>query len=107
VIISFDQDALIAARAYSVTRIGWVITAWNEAQHDVAEALSPDYLFCNHTKLPAAPAPLWPGPWRWVFYEVTDPALAVALARRGPALIETMALDAYSLPPWSLRLSND
>jgi glycerophosphoryl diester phosphodiesterase len=107
VTISFDQDALIAARACGAARIGWVITAWSEAQHDVADALSPDYLFCNHRKLPAADTLLWSGPWRWVFYEVADPALARALARRGPALIETMALDAYAVPPWSLRIADD
>lgn len=105
--ISFAQEALVRARAAGAPRIGWVLTHWDEAQREIAAALAPDYLFCNHAKLPAADTPLWPGPWRWAFYEVTNPALALELARRGAALIETMALDAFALPPWSLRGGDD
>lgn len=107
IVISFEQDALVHARAAGAARIGWVVTGWDEAQRAIANALAPDYLFCNYTKLPAADTPLWPGPWRWVFYEVTDPALALVLAQRGADLIETMALDAYAIPPWSLRMADD
>lgn len=107
VLISFEHDALIRVRTAGAARIGWVVTSWDEAQHDIATALAPDYLFCNYTKLPAADTPLWPGPWRWAFYEVTDPAIALALAQRGAALIETMALDAYTVPPWSLQVDDD
>jgi len=35
---------------------------------------------------------LWHGPWKWVFYEVTQVKLAKELAARGATLIETMAI---------------
>jgi glycerophosphoryl diester phosphodiesterase len=111
IVISFEQTALrqirIQARAAGAPRIGWVVSVWDEAQRAIADELAPDYLFCNYTKIPEPDTPLWPGPWRWAFYEVTDPAVALALARRGAALIETMALDAYTIPPWSLRINDD
>ena len=72
-----------------------------------AEALAPDFLFCNHTRIPDPSTPLWPGPWQWAFYEVTDPALALDLARRGATLVETMALDAFTGPPWSLTIADE
>lgn len=107
IVISFAEDALAHARAAGAPRIGWVVSAWNEAQRAIAAALAPDYLFCNYTKIPDPDTPLWPGPWRWAFYEVSDPTVALALARRGAALIETMALEAYAVPPWSLRIGDD
>jgi len=109
IVISFEQEALrrvrLQARAAGTPRIGWVVSTWDEPQRAIATVLAPDYLFCNHTKIPDPETPLWPGPWRWAFYEVADPAVALALARRGAALIETMALDAYAIPPWSLRIA--
>lgn len=100
VVISFDAAALHAARAAGA-RIGWVLGAWDPATHGAAVALAPDYLFCNHRRLPRS-GPLWSGPWRWAAYEITTPRLALALARRGVDLVETMRLEAFTGPPWHL-----
>ena len=107
ILISFDEHALSRARAAGAPRIGWVVGAWDDVQRNIAEALAPDFLFCNHTRIPDPSTPLWPGPWQWAFYEVTDPALALDLARRGATLVETMALDAFTGPPWSLTIADE
>jgi glycerophosphoryl diester phosphodiesterase len=67
------------------------LRAWNDEHQAAATSLAPDFLFCNVTRLPAAPAALWSGPWTWVVYEITDAATARALAARGVGMIETMA----------------
>lgn len=92
VLISYDDAFLFAARLAVSLRIGWVAAEWNDDSARRARALAPDFLFTNHTRLPPAPQPLWPGPWQWAVYEVTDPALALALAARGIAFVETMAV---------------
>jgi glycerophosphoryl diester phosphodiesterase len=92
VVISYDILSLRTARAMGAKRIGWVMKAWNQDALARATELVPDFLICNYTKLPKAPAPLWHGPWKWVFYEVTQVKLALQLAARGAALIETMAI---------------
>ena len=97
--ISFDYAALEHVRQRGASNIGWVLRDWNAAARAAAEALAPEYLFCNHTKLPPSPLPLWEGPWRWALYEVTDPALALALAARGADFIETMDIAAMLSHP--------
>jgi hypothetical protein len=47
-------------------------------------------VFCDHRRLPAGRAPP-AGSWSWVAYEVTDAALALELAGRGVAMVESMA----------------
>jgi glycerophosphoryl diester phosphodiesterase len=89
-VISFDLPAVKLAREGGV-EIGWVLTGYDEASRLECGQLRPDYLFCNHLKLPPDGSALWPGPWRWVLYEVDDPRLAETLLRRGADLIETMA----------------
>ena len=59
------------------------------------EALQPEYLFCDHERLPAH-GRLRHGPWRWVIYEVTQLPLALELAARGADYIETMAVRELS-----------
>jgi len=92
VIISYDVLSLRTARAMGGKCIGWVMKGWNEEALTRATELVPDYLICNHTKLPKEPTPLWHGPWKWVFYEVTQVKQALQLGARGAAMIETMAI---------------
>ncbi len=91
VVISFDRAAIEMARARGAPSIGWVLPEWSDASRAAAEALAPDYLFCDHRIVPDADR-LWPGPWRWAVYDVADPALALELGARGADLIETMAV---------------
>ena len=50
----------------------------------------PEYVFCDYRRLPAGREPP-AGRWAWVAYEVTDAALALELAGRGVAMVESMA----------------
>ena len=94
VVISFDEGVLREARSLEPgVAIGWVLAGWGTAALERAELLEPEYLFCSHRRLPAAPAALWPGPWRWVIYEINDPYAAQALAERGAHAIETIAVE--------------
>ena len=92
IVISFSAEAVAHARAQGAPRIGWVLERYDDTARATACDLAPEFLFCNHEKLPTAPTPLWTGPWSWVVYEVTDAALARALAARGVKYIETMAV---------------
>lgn len=87
--ISFDANYIYATRERTGRSIGWAIRTWDEESHKLADELAPEYLFCNHTKMPAE---LWQGPWTWVAYEVADAELAKDLASRGVEIFETMCL---------------
>jgi glycerophosphoryl diester phosphodiesterase len=90
VVISFDLPAVDFARRYAGVRIGWVVSDYNSLSALKAEALTPDYLFVDHEKLPHDSSRLWRGPWQWAIYEVTRGEHALALASRGAHFIETM-----------------
>lgn len=90
--ISYNADAIDYARKKGATAIGWVMRQYNQASQAAARQLLPDYLICNHTKIAASPEILWPGPWQWMLYEVTDASLALTLAARGADFIETMEI---------------
>jgi glycerophosphoryl diester phosphodiesterase len=92
VIISFDIDAVRAARQRTEVPIGWALRSWDDEHRLSAEELQPEYLFCNVTRLPAAPVPLWLGSWTWVVYEIVDADLARDLVGRGVGMLETMAI---------------
>ena len=97
--ISYEVAALESARALGATQIGWVAAQWDEASHQIANQLAPDYLFTNHTRLPENADDIWRGPWQWALYEVTDPELALALAAKDIDMIETMEIEAMLSHP--------
>ena len=88
-LISHNSLAIRCARAMGLRSIGWVISHWNSEVRSMATELAPDYLFCNHKKIPSPSERLWPGPWRWVLYDVNKPELAIKLGERGADMIET------------------
>lgn len=90
-VISFDAAVVERVRQTSSHPAGWVIRDYDATGHRTAEAMQPDYLFCNYLKL-ADPWTLWPGTWQWVFYEVTDVQIARRLAAAGAEFVETMAV---------------
>lgn len=103
IVISYDRLAIRVARAMGGHAIGWVLHEWSEETRAIATELAPNYLFCNYTRIPAG-QPLWPGPWQWALYEVTNPEIAMMLAKRGAALIETMAIgEMLKYPPLRKR----
>ena len=91
-IISFDLPAIHYVQRNSNYPIGWVLPDYNSLAALKAEATVPQYLFCDHLKLPADGSRLWRGPWRWAIYEVTTAELAMSLFERGAQLIETMEI---------------
>ena len=91
VVISFDLAAIHRARRLGDAPIGWVLDAPDDHSRLKYQALQPQFLFCDHRKLPPA-GRLWQGPWRWVIYEVATLPLALSLAQRGADYVETMAI---------------
>ena len=89
VVISFDLAAVYRARQISGGPIGWVLSEYDTHSRLKYETLQPEFLFCDHEKLPAGGA-LWRGPWHWAVYEIASMPLALALAKRGVEYIETM-----------------
>ena len=88
--ISFDADAVRLARMTGKLPIGWVLDADPAQLRPMLELMNPEYVFCDHRRLPAGRAPP-AGAWAWVAYEVTEAALALELAGRGVAMVESMA----------------
>ena len=85
VVISFDLAAVHRARQLGGLPIGWVLNDYDAHSRIKYEALQPEFLFCDHLKLPRSGA-LWRGPWRWAIYEVDSLPLALSLAARGAQL---------------------
>ena len=90
VVISFDADAVRLARTVAQVRIGWVLDGDPAQLRPLLDLMTPEFVFCDHRRLPSGRAPP-AGSWTWVAYEVTDAALALELAGRGVAMVESMA----------------
>lgn len=90
-IIGYDLKFLVSAREHGLSRIGWVVTSYDENEKAQAESHQPDYIICNFKKVNTA---LWQGNWQWMFYEVTTADLARKLVKDGASYIETMELEA-------------
>jgi len=94
VLISFSNELLLTAR--NAQQKGWhalgaVVEKWRERKREIIHAIKPEYLFCDVRGLP------WFGRLhlegaQLAVYEVTDAELALRLAERGVALIETFAI---------------
>jgi len=89
-LISYNPLAVRCARAMGAESIGWIMPDWDKASQSQATELAPDYLFCNHKKIPMGEIALWPGPWKWALYEVEHPEVASELHHMGASFIETM-----------------
>jgi len=92
VIISFLPEVVSYSRTAGHDRTGLILRAWEQDAEEATRALAPDFVFCNVKKLPGegdlrsgTGSPL-------AVYDVTDPDRALALARRGVAMVETFAI---------------
>jgi glycerophosphoryl diester phosphodiesterase len=90
VVISFDLKAVELARKLAQLPIGWVLSEVSALTALQCESARPDYLFCNHERLPQDGTRLWRGLWSWVIYEVTSGSQALELSARGADFVETM-----------------
>lgn len=88
IVISYETRALEHVRQHSNLRTGWVLHDYDDAHHQIAVKLKPDYLICNHTKLLRDQAP-WQGAWQWMLYEINDAVLAEYWINSGIDYIET------------------
>ncbi|WP_428623612.1 glycerophosphodiester phosphodiesterase family protein [Sedimenticola sp.] len=88
VLISFSLEALNYARDNSDIEIGWVLRSYSDENINQASKLKPEYLICNHNKLPDNKPPA-AGTWHWMLYDITDPLLASQWVSRGIDMIET------------------
>ncbi|MDX2506648.1 MAG: glycerophosphodiester phosphodiesterase family protein [Gammaproteobacteria bacterium] len=88
VIISYNLRALQYIKQRGLYPIGWVLTTFDEMHHKNALQLKPQYLICNHKKIPDD-GELWQGDWLWMLYDINDPELALQWGARGSELIET------------------
>lgn len=88
VLISFSSQAIEYAQHNSSLKTGWVLKRYDAHHQQRAARLNPDYLICNHRKLPLNKQP-WPGEWTWMLYDICDPQLAIQWAKQGVALIES------------------
>lgn len=88
VVISFNHDVLQACRKRADLPVGWVLRKWDAATRATAEASQPDYLLVNEKRLPPD-GPVWPGPWTWICYDITDYQRALDLHARGIGMISS------------------
>lgn len=93
VIISYNFNALKYVKQHSQFRVGWVLNAFDLVHYQLADQLEPEYLICNHRKIPDDREP-WKGSWLWMLYDICIPELALYWANRGVALIETANIGA-------------
>lgn len=98
-LVSKSVEALHFSRSIDVPRIGWILEEWSESSHSQAKEMLPDYLFCNHRKIPGPPTRLWSGPWFWGIYEIMDPEQALRLHNRGADLIITKDIGKMIVHP--------
>ena len=87
-IISFNYEAMTLVKQNNIFPAGWVLELFDRNHRELAEELEPAYLICNHKKIPDGISP-WLGPWQWMLYDITDPALALDWSARDIELIET------------------
>ena len=98
VIVSFDRTLVERSRTRGVARVGWVVDSWDDVTQGALHALAPDYVFCAAQDVPAD-VPLPAGRWKWVIYDVNEPAAALDYGRRGAEFVETDAIDAMQASP--------
>jgi glycerophosphoryl diester phosphodiesterase len=105
--ICFEYDALVHIRETRGLPVGWVIPQWSETNRQRAEALQPEYLFCNRKRLPPEPEPLWQGPWRWTVYTINTVDEVLAYGNRGMELVETNIISELLNDPKLARHGHD
>lgn len=91
VLISYSFEALQAARTQGWPRIGAVINHWEEHKLKPVADMRPEYIFCDVEGLPGE-GELGISGAQLAVFEVTDAPLALTLAARGIAFVETFAI---------------
>jgi len=71
------------------------VSKYDAVNQAIATQMQPEYLFCNVIKV-NNPADLWEGSWKWVLYDIMNPAFAYELLEQGVDLIETGDIEKLS-----------
>jgi glycerophosphoryl diester phosphodiesterase len=95
VLISSELPALLHARNSGGPPIGWVLPAYDDHSRLKYEAIRPQFLFCDLSRLPPR-GTLWRGPWRWVVCDVSAVDDVLDLAARGVDFVGTVRVRALS-----------
>lgn len=91
VIISYNIEALAHVCGQYHWPVGAVIDEWRERNDKTITDLNPQFLFCDLETLPKK-GRIKHFASRIAVFECTDPALALALHRRGVEFVETFAI---------------
>lgn len=92
-IISFAITVLELITPESGIKRGWVIRQYNEENRRAITQLQPSVIFCNIKRIPETAQHLWPGPWAWACYEITESAQIKQLTALGVTYAETMQVE--------------
>lgn len=90
-LISFSIPFLSATRHAVPIALGAVFNTWKERETAEVRDLEPEYVFCDIDGLPSH-GRLVHERAHTVVYEVADPKVALALAERGVAFVETFEI---------------
>jgi glycerophosphoryl diester phosphodiesterase len=102
VVISYNLKAVRNVKQRGLCRAGWVFTTFDEENQLLAQQLKPDYLICNHEKIPEGFSftdSLWQDCGAWMLYDINEPELALKWAKRGVGVIETRDVGALFKHP--------
>jgi glycerophosphoryl diester phosphodiesterase len=94
ILISFDVEVLLLARAVTSYPLGLVIRRWSDLKSPSMRRLAPEFVFSGTPMLPKNGSLGIKG-CRHCVYEVPDKDEGRELLRRGVDLIETFAVDNY------------
>jgi glycerophosphoryl diester phosphodiesterase len=94
VLISFDDQILVAAKQRQLCPLGWVFEDWSDEALGKMDRLQPDYVFTDYADVPAQFESLPHGSWKWVVYTIDDAELALQWFRKGATLVETNNIGA-------------
>ena len=83
VVISKNVEALSRSREEQGYRIGWVLPAWTNETHQIADQLNPDFMICKAARFPDKDDQIWQGGWQWMIYSIDEPATALLQPERG------------------------
>ncbi|GMR05580.1 MAG: hypothetical protein BMS9Abin25_0155 [Gammaproteobacteria bacterium] len=89
IIISYSADFLKNVHLQTVFPIGYILTFWDDKNLKEAYSLQPEFVICNHTKIPEN-TNFREFAWQWLLFEITDCDQMYFYADRGVQWVESM-----------------
>ncbi|VAW73926.1 hypothetical protein MNBD_GAMMA12-3742 [hydrothermal vent metagenome] len=88
VIISISSKFIKRIREQFFYCVGYILTLWDESNLGKAQWLRPEFVICNHQKIPDIDFSNFP--WQWLLYEITTCQQLNYYSRLGVQWVETM-----------------